>query len=133
MAGDLLARFPRERTWLLPALREVQHAEGWLSAEALDAIAAHLRVPASEVWGVATHYPELRLARTGQRLVRVCTGVACASLGGRELLARCERRYGIRAGEYENVEMRVADTLLTAIDSGAWHDELADIYMAEAA
>ena len=99
MVGDLLARFPRERTWLLPTLREVQHAQGWLSAEALDAIAAHLRVPASEVWGVATHYPELRLARTGRRLVRVCTGVACASLGGRELLARCEHRYGIRAGE----------------------------------
>ena len=94
-----LARFPRERTWLLPALREVQHGERWLSPDALDAVAAHLRVPASEVWGVATHYPELRLARPGRRIVRVCTGVACAALGARELLTRCEQRLGLRAGE----------------------------------
>ena len=96
---DALTRYPRERTWLLPALRDAQHANGWLSPETLDAIAAHLRVPASEVWGVTTHYPELRLARPGKRVVRVCTGVACAALGGRELLGACERRFGVRAGE----------------------------------
>src|SRR5438046_5222553 len=96
---DSLAAFPRERTWLLPALRAAQQAERWLSPETLDRIAAHLRVPKSEVWGVATHYPELRLARPGRRIVRVCTGVACAALGARELLTRCEGRLGLRAGE----------------------------------
>jgi NADH:ubiquinone oxidoreductase subunit F (NADH-binding)/NADH:ubiquinone oxidoreductase subunit E len=96
---DALARHPRERTWLLPALRDIQHAERWLSPEALDAVAAHLRVPVSEVWGVATHYPELRLARPGARVVRVCTGVACAVLGARDLLRACEERLGVRAGE----------------------------------
>jgi NADH:ubiquinone oxidoreductase subunit F (NADH-binding)/NADH:ubiquinone oxidoreductase subunit E len=97
--ADALTRYPRERTWLLPALRDAQHAEGWLSPKTLDAIAAHLRVPASEVWGVATHYPELRLTRPGKRLVRVCTGVACTVLGARDLLAACERHLGVRAGE----------------------------------
>src|SRR5438046_9399124 len=96
---ETLARFPRGRTWRLPALREVQHAERWLSADALDAVAAHLRVPVSEVWGVATHYPELRLVQPGRRIVRVCTGVACAALGARHVLAHCEHRLGVRAGE----------------------------------
>src|SRR2546430_6612342 len=45
---------------LLPALQSAQRAEGWLSPETLAAVAAHLRVPRSEVWGVASHYPELR-------------------------------------------------------------------------
>src|SRR2546426_2977633 len=68
MALDtLLATFPRERTWLLPALQAVQRAERYLSPDALEAVAAHLRVPKSEVWGVASHYPELRLARPGRR------------------------------------------------------------------
>ena len=96
---ETLARYPRERTWLLPALRDAQHEDGWLSPDVLDAIAAHLRVPVSEVWGVASHYPELRLARPGKRLVRVCTGVACAALGGLELLTACERKFGLSAGE----------------------------------
>src|SRR5881628_2896707 len=96
--AELLAKFPRERTWLLPALQAVQRAERYLSPEALEAVAAHLRVPKSEVWGVASHYPELRLAPPGTRVVRVCTGVSCKLRGGSELLAASERRLGIRAG-----------------------------------
>ncbi len=96
--SEPLAKFPRERTWLLPALQAVQRAERWLPPEALDAVAAHLRVPRSEVWGVASHYPELRLGRPGRRLVRVCTGVSCRVNGGGALLAACEARLGVRAG-----------------------------------
>src|SRR5439155_22054032 len=99
MALDhLLAKFPRERTWLLPALQAVQRAERYLSSDSLDAVAAHLRVPKSEVWGVASHYPELRLAAPGRRVVRVCTGVSCTLRGGGELLAAGERSLGVRAG-----------------------------------
>src|SRR5207248_2011213 len=96
--SGLVARFPRERTWLLPALEEVQRAEHWLSPEALEAVAAHVRVPRSEVWGVASHYAELRLTRPGRRLVRVCTGVSCRVRGGRELLAACAERLGVGVG-----------------------------------
>jgi NADH:ubiquinone oxidoreductase subunit F (NADH-binding)/NADH:ubiquinone oxidoreductase subunit E/(2Fe-2S) ferredoxin len=97
--SDILAPLPRERTWLLPALQAVQHAERWLSAASLEAIADHLRVPKSEVWGVASHYPELRLTAPGRRIVRVCVGVACLAGGARDVLAACERRLGIRAGQ----------------------------------
>src|SRR5437867_1597038 len=97
--ADALAPFPRERTWLLPALHAAQHAERWLSPATLDAVAAHLRVPKSEVWGVASHYPEFRLIAPGRRVVRVCVGLACLARGGGEILAACERRLGIRAGE----------------------------------
>src|ERR671934_725663 len=99
IADEALSQFPRERTWLLPALQAAQHAERWLSPEALAAVAAHLRVPKSEVWGVASHYPELRMAKPGRRIVRVCTGVTCVARGARELLERGEGRLGIRAGE----------------------------------
>jgi NADH:ubiquinone oxidoreductase subunit F (NADH-binding)/NADH:ubiquinone oxidoreductase subunit E/(2Fe-2S) ferredoxin len=97
--AEALAQFPRERTWLLPALHAAQHAERWLSPASLEAVAAHLRVPKSEVWGVASHYPEFRLVAPGRRVVRVCTGLACLARGGADILAACERRLGIRAGE----------------------------------
>ena len=91
---DAIAGFPRERRWLLPALHAIQHAHGWLSREALADVAAHLRVPASEVWGVASDYPELRLEPTGKHLVRVCTGVTCRLLGGDAVLAGVRARCG---------------------------------------
>src|SRR3972149_2136573 len=80
--ASLVARPPRGRPGPLPALDAVQRAQGSVSPGALDVIAAHLRVPASEVWGVATHYPELRLTPPGRRLVRVCAGVSCRIGGG---------------------------------------------------
>ena len=95
----ILERFPRERTWLLPALHAVQHAARWLSTEDLAAVADHLRVPRSEVYGVATHYPELRLSKPGRRIVRVCTGVPCRVQGSLDLLAGLGRRLGIEPGQ----------------------------------
>lgn len=100
MAGspDVLSPFPRERTWLLPALQALQHRDRWLSPEALAEAADHLRVPRSEVYGVATHYPEFRLSRPGRRVVRVCVGLSCRIRGSQDVLAACERRLGVAAG-----------------------------------
>jgi NADH:ubiquinone oxidoreductase subunit F (NADH-binding)/NADH:ubiquinone oxidoreductase subunit E len=97
--GRALAAFPRERQWLLPALHAVQHACGWLPGPVLADVAAHLRVPASEVYGVATHYPEFRLAPRGRHHVRVCTGVPCALLGGRAWLEALAGERGIVPGD----------------------------------
>ncbi len=97
-AHALVSRFPRERTWLLPALHAVQGAAGWLSETALAEVAAHLRVPASEVYGVASGYPEFRLQPRGRHHVRVCTGVTCSLLGGAALRDALERRFPVRPG-----------------------------------
>jgi len=50
---SVLHAFPKERTWLLPALHAVQHELRWIPAAALAEVATHLRVPASEAYGVA--------------------------------------------------------------------------------
>src|SRR5262245_775624 len=95
-----LAGFPRERQWLLPALHGVQHALGWLSPSALADVAAHLRVPASEVFGVATGYPEFRLAPRGRHHARVCTGVSCTLAGGGpSMLEAIAQACGVTPGE----------------------------------
>jgi NADH-quinone oxidoreductase subunit F len=91
--------FPRERTWLLPALDAVQRRSGYVSPDALAGIAEHLRVPLSEVWGVATQYPEIRLTQPGRRLVRVCTGLSCRLRGADGLLADCAARLGLTPGD----------------------------------
>ena len=96
-SADVLSPFPRDRTWLLPALHALQHRDRWLSPEALAAAADHLRVPRSEVYGVATHYPEFRLSRPGRRVVRVCVGLSCRARDALDVLAACERRLGIAA------------------------------------
>src|SRR5215470_6283687 len=103
-SDSVFSHFSRERTWLLPALDAVQRAQGHVSADNLAAIAAHLRVPLSEVWGVATHYPELRLAAPTGRLVRVCTGVSCRVRGGDAILRECQRLLGAAADRQDETD-----------------------------
>src|SRR5262249_25437396 len=95
---SLLAEFPRERTWLLPALLAVQETEGWLSAEALTAVAEHLHVPASEASAIATDYAVFRLAKPASHVVRVCTGRSCRLAGATDYLRALEDRLGIAGG-----------------------------------
>jgi len=112
-----LSEFPRERTWLLPALQAAQRAERWLSPDTLEAVAAHVRVPKSEVWGVASHYPEFRLARPAARIVRVCTGLACAARGGRDLLAHAERRLTARDVTLEEMDCAFACAVAPVVEA----------------
>ena len=83
--ASLLQPFPRERAQLLPLLIAVQAHDGWLGEAALSAIAHHIYVPESEVFGVATSYSELRFEPPVGAAVTVCTGLSCLLAGAAEL------------------------------------------------
>lgn len=83
----LRAQFPeRNRDNLLPVMHLLQHDHGYLPEWALQVVGWHLRVPASEVYGAATSYSELRLDPPARCRVTVCTGLACWIAGGEQLL-----------------------------------------------
>jgi NADH-quinone oxidoreductase subunit F len=82
---DLLNRFPRQRTQLLPILVALQASHGYLGDAAIAATARHVHTPESEVFGVATSYSELRFAAPEGAAVAVCTGLSCQLSGAREL------------------------------------------------
>lgn len=77
-----LEAFPRQRTYLLPALLTIQHEVGWLPDWAIEYAAAHLRVPKTEAYGAASSFAELRLTEPPAHVLRVCAGSACRLAGG---------------------------------------------------
>ena len=95
----LRERFPRDRGQLLPALHYLQHEHGYLPDWAMEVVGWHLGIPASEVYGAATSYTELRLRQPGSHVVRVCTGLCCLVNGARDLLAEAQRTLGLRSGQ----------------------------------
>ena len=95
----LREKFPRERAYLLPALHFVQEEVGHLPDWALQTVAWHLRVPASEVYGAATSYSELRINAAGNHIVRVCAGLSCWTNGGRELLESLSQALALQPGK----------------------------------
>jgi NADH:ubiquinone oxidoreductase subunit F (NADH-binding) len=74
LQADLAERirsYPRRRTYLLPALHDVQDALGWLQGSALEQVGEHLRVPKSEVFGIASSFPDFRLHEPADEVERL--------------------------------------------------------------
>ena len=95
----LRERFPREHGQLLPALHYLHHEFGYLPDWGMDVVGWHLGIPASEVYGAATSYTELRIAPPGKHTLRVCTGLSCRMDGGGDLLSEAAAELGTHPGE----------------------------------
>jgi NADH:ubiquinone oxidoreductase subunit E len=95
----LREKFPREHGQLLPALHHLQHEFGFLPDWGMEVVSWHLGIPASEVYGAATSYSELRVGEPGDHVVRVCTGLACRVAGGDGVLDTLKACLGVGVGE----------------------------------
>lgn len=84
---------------LIEVLHTAQEAYGFLSRELLAYVAAKLRLPESQVFGVATFYHFFTLRPKGEHSCIVCTGTACYVKGAGDVLARLEQVTGIQAGQ----------------------------------
>ncbi len=99
LAGVLARWAPSGQSGLLPALIEAQELEGWLSPETLTAIAQGLRVPLSQVYGVADFYAHLYTKPVGKIFIRICDDVPCYLAGSSDLLHRAKNSLWVREGE----------------------------------
>lgn len=83
---------------LIPILQDVQEAFGYLSREAMVAIAKHLGMPLARVHGVATFYNQFRYDPPGKHHVQVCRGTACHVRGSAPLLETVKQELDVEAG-----------------------------------
>ncbi|MDQ7804584.1 NAD(P)H-dependent oxidoreductase subunit E [Amycolatopsis sp. A133] len=65
------------RDRLLPALHAVNDRVGWISQGALNLICETLHVPPADAYGVASFYSLFALEERPERVVHVCTDLAC--------------------------------------------------------
>ena len=98
--AEILARHPGcSHDALIPLLQEVQAAQGYVSREAVAALGAHLGLPASRIYGVATFYNQFRFQPLGRYHVQVCRGTACHVKGSQGVLEAIRRTLGIEPGQ----------------------------------
>ncbi|MCB1488150.1 MAG: formate dehydrogenase subunit gamma [Bauldia sp.] len=84
---------------LMPILRAVQDAYGYIDEAAVPVIADVLNLTRAEVHGVVTFYHDFRHAPAGRHVVKLCRAEACQATGGEKLAARAEAALGIGTGE----------------------------------
>jgi NADH-quinone oxidoreductase subunit E len=99
---EWIGRFPagRQRSAVLSALRFTQEQNnGFLTPELMDGVAEYLRLPAIQVYEVATFYSMFETHPCGRHHVSICTNISCMLNGAEDLVAHCEKKLGIKLGE----------------------------------
>lgn len=94
-----MARYPRKRGALLPALHMVQEERGWISPGTARQLAELFELRPVEVMEVISFYNMFHARPVARHQVHVCTNLPCSLRGGRTLLAQLEAHLGIRSGE----------------------------------
>jgi NADH-quinone oxidoreductase subunit E len=111
---DILTRYPNKMGACIPALHLCQAQNGYVSDEVVDYVAKRLDLATSHVKGVVTFYTLFNQKPVGKHQVWVCRTLPCALRGAGSLLAHCERKLGIHAGETTSdgaITLRTAECL----------------------
>ena len=98
----IMARYPegRSKSALLPILHIAQaENDGWLSVNAMDAVAQVLGLQHIEVYEVASFYSMYNLRPIGRHLLEVCRTSPCMIRGSDDIIAYIEKKLSIHVGE----------------------------------
>ncbi len=94
-AREIVARYPKSRSALLPMLHLVQSEEGYVSPEGVGLCAEVLGLTKAEVGAVATFYTMYKRRPCGDFLVSVCTNLSCQLLGGEQIYGELKEHLGV--------------------------------------
>ena len=107
LAREIIARYPKQKSALIPLVHLSQQQNGYVTDEAMRHVAELIDVTPAEVYGTATFYEMFRFEPTGKYLINMCGTMSCALMGANELMHHAEHTLGIKAGS------TTADGLIT--------------------
>ncbi len=97
-AEEIIARYPRKKSALIPLLHLAQAQDGYVADDAMEHIAELLDITPVEVLGTCSFYEMFKREPVGKYLVNICTNISCQLMGGEELLHHAEKTLGIKSG-----------------------------------
>jgi NADH-quinone oxidoreductase subunit E len=94
-AKEIIAKYPRPRSALLPLLHLVQSETGYVSADGIQFCADMLGITAAQVTGVVTFYTQFKQHPVGDYHVGVCINSLCAIMGGDQIWRELSEYVGV--------------------------------------
>ena len=95
----LAARYPVARSAVMPALYIAQQEEGYITREALQAVAEAIGLTVDDVESVATFYTMYYQQPSGKKVIKVCTSISCYLRNCDALVQHLEQSLGIQRGQ----------------------------------
>ncbi len=96
---ELMGKYPRKRSALIPSLQLAQKEKGYLSPEVIAEIARLFDLSPNEVNEVATFYTMLYKKPVGKYVVQVCTNISCMLCNAEGIMDHLINKLGIKPGE----------------------------------
>jgi NADH-quinone oxidoreductase subunit E len=96
LGAQVIARYPRSRSALMPLLYLVQAEQGYVSPGGIALVAEMLDLTSAEVAAVSTFYTMYARKPCGDYQVGVCTNTLCAVLGGDAIFAALQEHLGVK-------------------------------------
>ena len=93
--NDIIARYERKRSALLPIMHLFQQHEGYVSADAMGAAAEMLDVTPAEVEGTVSFYTLFYRRPVGRYMLQICRGLACSIDGAEDMMAYFREKLGV--------------------------------------
>jgi len=98
LAQEIIGRYPKPRSAMIPLLHLAQEQAGWVSEPAMAQIAELVGTTSAEVLGTCSFYEMFKRHEVGKYVINICATMSCALMGAGELLHHAEQRLGIKAG-----------------------------------
>jgi NADH-quinone oxidoreductase subunit E len=100
--GHIVRKYRGKRGALIQTLQEIQNRFGYLSQDAISALAEETEISESQIYGVASFYAKFKFKRPGLHQIKVCLGTSCHVSGGEGVMESAERLLAIRYGSTTN-------------------------------
>ncbi len=94
-ATEIIGRYPKPRSALMPLLHLVQAEQGYVTEEGIMFCAERLGLEEAEVSAVASFYTMFKRRPAGEYHVGVCTNSLCAVMGGDAIFADLKEHLGV--------------------------------------
>ncbi len=98
LANEIIGRYPRARSAMIPLLHLAQEQDGHVTNEAMTHIGELVGATSAEVYGTASFYEMFKFEPVGKYLINICGTMSCALMGAEELMHHAEHRLGVKLG-----------------------------------
>ncbi len=101
MYKEICQKYAPNKDNLIQILHEIQdmHPQHYVSADAVDAVAEYLNVPANHIYGVLTFYTMYSTTPRGKNIIRLCESPPCYIKGSDNILRKLKNLLGVDTAE----------------------------------
>lgn len=103
----ILLEFDSESRNLLPALKKISAAFGYVSEQDAEKTADYFRMPLAKVYETASFYDQIKTARQPGLVIQVCSSSNCALDSSLKIISMIENYFHIKAGDQFNPQIKL--------------------------